>query len=443
MARVTKPLLVLAGSMALLGSSHVLADDGAAEAQIRELQVKVAALENRSVLANKETAAAIEGVLRDAEHRTQLLGAGDSGAGFDNGFYIRTGEFSFQPGILFQFRNITDYREDAKNSDDSDTQNGFEVRRLRLVLAGNAFSKDLTYRFAWDTNREGGGLYLLDAWVNYKFNPDWGVRVGQIVDPLSHEHQMYPGKVLATDVSVANELIGGALCERVQAVELRYGMYGKDNPLNAELAFHDGANSKNTDFTDTKIDPVTGNDTRTDWGVSGRVEAKAMGNWASYTDFTAVGNKEDLLVFGAAFDVTGATGMNIWSGTADVQWEKGGLAVYGALYVRHRDIRGGADNLTDWGGVVQAAYALNQNLELFARYSLVQFDADFVPDKDTVHELTVGGNYYFVPSMPHAVKFTLDLNYLPNGTPALTGLGYQGGTGDDEWVLRGQLQFSI
>ncbi len=437
----TGKLLAVAATMAVLGAARVNADE-ASDARIRELENKVAALENRTTLSSKETAAVVEGVLRDAERRSTLLAAADSGAGFDNGFYIRSGDFSLQPGILFQFRNITDYRDDAKGSDDSDTQNGFEVRRLRFILAGNAFSKDLTYRFAWDTNREGGGLYLLDAWVNYKFNPCWGVRLGQIVDPLSHEHQMFPGKVLATEVSVANELVGGGLTERVQAVELRYGMYGKDNPVNVELAFHDGGNSKNTDFADTKIDPVSGKDVRPDWGVAGRIEAKAMGNWASYQDFTAVGNKEDLLVFGAAFDITGTTDMNVIYGSADVQGEFGGLAVYGALYVRHRDMRH-ADDQTDWGGLVQAAYAFNPNIEVFARYSVVKFDSDFVPGEDTVHEITVGGNYYFFPSLPHGVKFTLDLNYLPNGTPPLTGLGYLGGTGEDEWVLRGQFQLSI
>jgi hypothetical protein len=406
--------------------------------RVRDLQ----AVEARDTAA---TAAAVDQILRDAEQRSRLLADSPGGAaGFDKGFFIRSadGSFGLKPGVLFQFRNITDHRQNVAPDGDDVTEQGFEVRRLRFILAGNAFGPDLTYRLAWDTGREGGRPYLLDAWVSYKFAPDWGVRAGQFIDPYSAEHQMFPGNNLPVDVSVANELIAGAQCERVQGVSLRYGMYGKDNPINAEVAFHDGANSKNTDYRDTRRDPVTGLDTRPDWGVAGRFEVKAMGNWANHHDFTALGNKEDLLIFGASFDVTGATDQNLWFGTVDAQWEVGRLALYGALDVRHRDIRRD-DDLTDWGVVLQAAYAIGSQCDIFARYSAVWFDTDFVPDEDTVHEITVGTSYYFVPATPHAVKLTVDLNYLPNGCPPLTGLGYAGGTGDAEWALRAQFQLSI
>jgi hypothetical protein len=413
----------------------------ATQQQIQALKERIGALQTAQIQDSAATAAVIANLLRDAEQRSQLMADGGAGAGYDGGFFIRSGDgaFSIKPQVLFQFRNISDYRNEVADDGDSSTQTGFEVRRLRFILAGNAFGPDLTYRLAWDTNQNTGSPFLLDAWANYKLTPDWGIRAGQFIDPFAHEQILFPGNQLAVDVSLANLLVGGGLTDRVQGVSLRYGMYAKDKPINAELAFHDGGNSKNTDFRDTVGSP----DTRSDWGVSGRMEAKASGDWPNYLDFTAINNKSDLLVLGAAFDVTGTTNDNIWAGTADVQWEVGKLALYGALYMRYHDMRE-ADEFTDWGGVAQAGYLLTNNLEIYGRYSMIQFDNSYINSEDTAHEFTVGGNYYFKPAQPHAAKITIDLNYLPNGSPTgTTGLGYQGGTDEAEWSLRCQFQLFI
>src|SRR5687768_17240799 len=116
--------------------------DNATQAQdskIQELEAKVAALESKQVQNQKDVAATIDAVLRDAERRSQLLATtGDNAAGYDNGFYLRQGDaFQLRPGAQFQFRNVTDYREDAAGGDD-EMENGFEIRRMKLELTGTA-----------------------------------------------------------------------------------------------------------------------------------------------------------------------------------------------------------------------------------------------------------------------------------------------------------------
>src|ERR1051326_1096948 len=129
-----------------LGTAGAWAADAPQDQRIEELQKKVAELEAKQASNSKDLAATIDSVLRDAEKRSQLLATmGDMGAGYDNGFYIRAGDaWVLRPGAFMQFRYVADYREDAvkaSGSTSNDTQDGFEIRRMKLELQGNAVSK--------------------------------------------------------------------------------------------------------------------------------------------------------------------------------------------------------------------------------------------------------------------------------------------------------------
>jgi hypothetical protein len=340
-----------------------------------------------------------------------------------------------KPGILFQFRHIADWREDGKGDGEDEFTKGFEIRRTQAIFQGNAITPDLTYFFMFEAGKNGD-LGLLDAAVSYRFAPTWVFKFGQYFDPVSHELQSGPPRRLAVEPSVNDFLIAGGPEDRVQGVSLIYGGYDANTPVNLELMAHDGARSRNTDFID---DP-------TNFGFSGRAEFKCFGDWPSYRDFTAAANKNDLLVFGAAFDYTDAPGGAIVFMTADAQYEAGPLALYAALNGRYTDVRNTADDdaIFDFGGVAQAAYLFTEHCEGFVRYSLTEFDAEPVNSDDSIHEICVGANYYIVPSAPHRAKVTVDLTYLPNGAPAsLNAFGIAGGTDDDEIVLRAQFQWWI
>src|SRR5436190_9226036 len=157
------------------------------DAKIRELEAKVAALETKQEQSSKQMDATIESVLKDADKRSQLLAtSGNAEAGYDNGFYIRQGDFELRPSAWMQFRNVLNYRKDTGGSKANEFDNGFEIRRMRLELTGTAFNH-IEYAFVWDANREGGTTSLLDAWVKYMWNNDWGIKGGQFKEPLTHE----------------------------------------------------------------------------------------------------------------------------------------------------------------------------------------------------------------------------------------------------------------
>jgi hypothetical protein len=418
------------------------AAQSAADQKIAELEAKVAALEARQSQDLRDVAATIDSVLRDAERRSQLLAAGDGGAGYDSGFFIRSGDWVLRPGAFFQFRNVTTYSDGGDDDgDDQDMDNGFEVRRMKLELGGTALTPRLEYFFGWNTMTSGGGVFLEDAWAKYMLSDDWGVRVGQFKVPFSKEWLTHDGRGLAVERSLLDATIGGAgNVNRTQGASLIYGGYNANNPLYAEVMLHDGAGQLNTDFTEGAWD----------FGVAGRVEFKVMGDWRDYRDMTPKGIKERMWVAGAAVDWSQSGDGDQVTGVIDTQYEAPeGIGFYAAVLVRETDeeLAGGEDS-SDWGVIVQASYLLNPSLEIFGRWDFVEFEDEVAgADEDTFHEFTAGLNYYLGSdgSALHRAKVTLDLSYLPDGAPAnRAGLDYINlPAGEDAWVLRGQFQLWI
>lgn len=434
-----------AAALGIVGGVASAAQPSEEQLQLRvqQLEQRLAQLEAQRTQQQQQAESARQQVLRDTEQRSQPLSLSSPvTAGYDKGFFIRSddGRFSLRPGIQLQFRNITNYRSD----DDSDVQNGFEIRRARFRFDGNAISPDLTYSIVFDTNRNGGSVSLLDAWAQYRFAPQWAVRGGQFKESVFHEKDVSGFSQLAVDRSVADALLGGTLTERVQGVSLIYGGT-KGNPWRLETAFHDGANSRNTDFRDT----IPGSSATAppaysaDYGFGGRAEYKLLGDWGDYKDFTAKGTKADLLVLGAGADWTQRGGGDAVLTTIDAQWESpSGLGLYAALHGNFFNDDG--EDRVDLGGLVQAGYLFAPQWEVFGRYDLVALD-DSGGDEETFNEFTVGVNHYLGKdgNALHRAKLTLDAVYLPDGAPSnQTGLGILAGD-EAEVVLRLQFQLQL
>jgi hypothetical protein len=416
--------------------------------QIQQLQSKVQQMEatqqqQGATTEAQATDATVDSVLRDAERRSQLLQ--DNGgilAGYEKGkFIIRSadGNFLINPNLQLQLRHVSSLREDAVDVDDDgniiDTDSdrvdsGFEVRRAKFAFDGHAYTPDLTYKLGWESSTNGGGVSLEDAWVRYAFADEWALRGGQFKDNWSHEESVSSKRQLAADRSLMNELLAGGLTDYVQGVAVIYDPGGQ---FRGEAAFHDGASSVNTNFTDDE----------SDWGVSARGEYALIGDGISkaYDDFTALGNDDELLVLGAGTDFSQAGDADLWFHTVDAQWENtDGLAVYGALVGQYIDSPV-ADGY-NWGFLAQAGYMLNQEWEVFGRLDWTSLDEDLVAVglENDLLEFTVGVNYYLEG---HAAKFTIDATYLPDGAPNdLTGIGVLA-TEETEFVVRGQFQLLL
>jgi hypothetical protein len=369
--------------------------------------------------------------------------AGNFTAGYKNGkFLIQSddGKFSLSPNLQLQVRNVTNSRD---NGGETTGENGFEIRRAKFGFTGNAYSKDLTYEFLWETSRSSGAVSMQDAWARYQFTPGWSVRLGQFKDPLGKEQTGSSKRLMAAERSLLNELlIGGD--DYIQGISLGFAPEG--GRLRGEAAFTDGSQQGNTNFRD--VSGATP-DTRPDYGVAGRFEFQAIGDkFKGYDDFTAMKQKQNMLVFGAGADFTQTGDSNLITYTADAQFENAhGLGLFGAVLGRNQSqFNAAGDSVNDFGFLVQASQMLGVTFakaewELFARYDQTDMDsARGAAFEDSVQEITLGLNGYF---HGHNSKITLDATYLPNGSPvAQDGAGILQSDGD-QFLFRAQYQLLL
>lgn len=418
--------------------------------ELRALRAKVDELEHAAAaqprtqpsVTDKQTA---DSVLKDAERHSQLIDAQGFTAGYSNGKFLIQSEdrnFVFNPSIWLQFRYAVNHREEnAANKIDGrpDTESGFEVRRLKVGFEGNLFTPQLQYLFRFNTNRSDGSLFLEDGYVTYAFTDMLAIKGGQYKDPTFHEELMSDVRQLACERSLVNFTLGGGQLDREQGVALVIDDGPKGMPWRAEVGYIDGANSKNTNFIDGGGSAFF-DDAAPDFGSYARGEYLLFGDWKNYQDFTAMGDKEDLLVVGGGMHYDQAGDSDVLFHTVDAQYEHDRLGVYGAYLGVYSD-SSSAGSLYDWGLLAQAAYLLSPKWEVFGRYEYIHLDPGHGLSDD-YHVLGAGVNYYI---HGHNMKFTADFSYLPNGTPInADGLDILNPDADEsQFVVRGQFQLLL
>ena len=463
--------------------------------QLQALQAKVEQLEARQAqtqpasqsqpsspqVAADDEDATVGSVLKDAELRSQpsMLQSEGFTAGYTNGRFIiqdASGNFVINPNVQLQARYVGNYRSSdaAFGGDDGDkvVQDGFEMRRVKFGVDGNLFGRDFTYRFQWATNRNSGNLVLEDAWVRMALSrvlgegaDEYAVRFGQFKDPWNHEELTSSRRQLAVERSLLNATIGGVLTDRIQGVGLIWDDGPDRSPLRAEFGYSDGPNTDNTNFTNSSGLPAAyPGEQGVQWGLFGRVEYLARGNWKQYDDFTALGNTQDLLAFGLGASYAEAGPADILFHTADVQYESDRLGFYAAYVGLYHEPQGdipGSDvdpdtdgdqllpvrggHAYEWGYLVQAGYMLDKRWEVFGRYDQVFVSDNRLPDGsgESFPEITIGVNHYL---NGHAAKFTLDGVWVPDGVPPgdYSGLGLLDPDGDEQqFAVRAQFQLLL
>jgi len=431
-------------SLAALSATPLLAQEALSaeqlQTELRQLRDEVRELKARQAAATpaapaytaRDVDATVDSVLHDADRRSQLLAetGGFMGGWMDDKFVIRSedGNYSMSPGVQFQFRSVTTYNQNANGGKDN-TDNGFEVRRLKFSLDGTAITKNLYYNFVWATDRKTGNLVNEEAYVQYKFADNFSLKTGQYKELIYQETMTSSKRVMAVERTLAAQFLFGGDAYS-QGVELNYT---DNNAIQALAGFSDGYNSFNTNFQDP---PTNG----FDFGVYGRVNYKVFGDWKSYADQTALNNKHDLLVIGAGGDWSQADRVNTYRHAIDLQWETGPLGVFAGFVGRYTDTSGAGSNW-DWAVVGQVGYMLNAQWEVFGRYDYMRLDNVASGSEDTFHEVTAGLNYYM---HNHNAKVTVDVGWLPNGSPNnQDGAGILVNNGDNEYYIRGQFQLLL
>ena len=130
--------------------------------------------------------------------------------------------------------------------------------------------------------------------------------------------------------------------------------------------------------------------------------------FSEYDQFTALGDKQNVLVLGSGFDYSESGADKILFHTADAQLNTtDGWALYGAYLGVYRNLYtdhgAGHGSFYDSGVVVQAARMIGPRLEPFARYDFTHLDAKALPGIPNLNlnEITIGANYYlFRPTAP-------------------------------------------
>jgi len=477
---------------------------GALQQQIAALQAQVNKL--AATQEAQQEAAEKQAVLDDAQKHSQLIPDGLLGSGFDpnTGFVIRSsdGAFSLRPGFNFDFRDMTSVRQripagvpspdaDITGVTGNNTQSGFDVSRMRFILSGN-YTKALDYYIQFQDD-QGSTFGLYDAYGTLHLGQSpFSIKFGQFKDPVFHERLISDSALLAVDRTLLESFYGGGPTSRVQGAAL---VYDKDR-LRAQIALHDGYNSINTKFFDSasaSTPPLasTLDNIPPNFGTSGRVEYMVIGNrtpkFNPFTEydgqFSAQGDRQNILVLGAAADYTQAGRNNLILHTVDAQFDStSGLSLYGAYLGSYRSfphanpasttaapntsltplynygVATTAGNYYDPGFMLQAGYLVTPKFEPFVRYDYTLLAngsvltavtaASPVSEKagpginhSDVQEFTAGANYYLEGQH---LKFTVDASYLPNGSPVdQDALGILTDNGHSEFVVRVQFQISI
>jgi len=472
-----KSKLLWTGALAGLGlvTAAAYAEPTAQELQqkINDLQAQVTQLQSNQAtqqhqLDARDVDATVNSVLSDADSHSMLVDGGGVTAGWDKakmGFFIASedGSSMLHPGFIWQFRQVDNWRQQEKSTTDSAV--GFENSVLEPYVCGSLFTKDLTFKILYDS-AVGGSPNLTDMYVKYVFahgvcGGDLAVKGGQFVDPVFKEQFIGDANSavqLVAARSLLNDLIGGGLIgPRVQGVEVL--LTGNDNPLHVTAAFDDGGQSANTDFQQVKtlnFANISGT-VSSNWGAAVRVDYKVMGDWKDADAFSAKGNKQDLLVVGLGGNVTELDNAYAFLYTGDVQYNtmNGKLSLYAAFVGNYADLRNvsinGDGKLANYGFLVQAGYMVTDNIEVFGRWDWTRLDADFtgvVGDVANYNEVTLGANYYLGDngSWGNHAKLTLDVTYLPQGSPINFATGdvlQQTNDNGNELMLRAQFTLWI
>lgn len=438
-------------SVAMAGTTASAGQSQDVQAQIEALKAQVAQLQQQqgenwlNDRRKAEVKSLVRDVLKDADTRTSMLNEGMT-AGYDgHHFFLGSADGDFKLAIEGQF----DFRYIFNNARGNDNRNvqGFQLRRAKLAFAGNIYGKQLTYKILGSFDRNSGAAILEDGWADYNFGNGFDVKFGQYTTPFLREYMISSSAQQAVERSMVTQYFGEEFTKGVT------GTYKADKFRLIGMV-SGGPGKRNTDF----------NNNTYEYGLIGRGEYLAAGNWKEFGDYQAwSGEPVGLLLGGAAQYDAGANGGGLHKAdllkfTADVSAKFGnGLNAYAAFYGQHYSPRNdavvasGEPNGTQLGFLVQAGqFIIPDKMDVFARYEYANLKGGIVSNgsasssansNDKLSLITVGTNWYM---HKHNAKFTLDGVYALQPVPISNGgAGILSDAKKGEFALRAQFQLKF
>ena len=204
---------------------------GADKEQIQDLDQKVRILERQREL-DQQTAA-------DTAKTAPRITLGASGFGFSSA----DSNFVATLHGLIQEDSRTFFKDNplTKGND------AFLLRRARPIFSGTVF-RDFDFLFTPDFG--GSAVQILDAYVNYRYNPELQLEAGKFKSPVGLEQLQSDSVMLFNERSIVNDLVPN----RDLGVELHGDLFG--GVLSYAAGIFDGA----PDYLGTTVNTDTDND---------------------------------------------------------------------------------------------------------------------------------------------------------------------------------------
>ena len=439
-----RPHAVVFASIALLAPCALAAPQGQEEeARLVQLRQEVEKLREQSGLPLSEARAdeiraIVRDVLDDAGSRSSLQGSGGT-SGYIEGFFLSSadGNFSMKLNLLQQTR----YAFNDQESTDNEQASGFENKRTRLNLGGNAIDTTWTYRAAYylayaDSVEDFGAGQLSDAWIRKDFECGASITMGQFRLPFSYEYEIDVANLQFMDYSTVDMFYGLGYG---QGVRLDY----ESDTIRFAVATMNAAREVNAAWG-----PGMPED---QFAFCGRFDAKFAGNWGQFNhgqSWKGDGYGVKLGVGGYTFSENATPGLDASGLTADVSVSFGGGNLTAAYY--WSDLADSGDPEVDaahpTGWVVWGGWFVADDIELVARWESASFDINLGGAQD-FSVLTLGANWYLDRNK---AKFSADFGYALDAVSALyapyaigNNLLEDPANQDGQWVIRGQLSFSF
>ena len=183
--------LIAAAFTSICVTAPVFAAD---DADLATLKKQLAELDQKVRILEREREIDQEGMAAAAKTSPKIsLGA--------SGFIFASAESNFVAQIhgLAQLDSRSFFNDGGVNGND-----GFLLRRARPILSGTVFH-DFDFNFTPDFG--GTSVQIVDAYLNYRYTPEFQVQAGKFKTPLGLEHLAPDRDTLFNERSLATDLV--------------------------------------------------------------------------------------------------------------------------------------------------------------------------------------------------------------------------------------------
>ena len=325
-------------------------------------------------------------------------------AGYEKGFFVASPDGAYKVAIGGRLQA----RFEAEFPEGEDDVARFSIPRARLTLAGNAFTKALTYKFQADFGK--GAVSLKDFYGDYAFVPGWlQLRVGQWKRPFSRQQITSSGSLELVDRSLTDGFFGAG---RDIGVAIHNGA---PEGFEYALGVFNGTGEKPSFSGAVQVDPATGEGSVSKGKFTNvptlfhpAIVLRAGFNYGGIKGYSEGDLEGGPLRFAVALsgiadlDAEGADTAG-FRGELDYALKVHGFASTGGVYIlSNQDGAGMGDQAFGALGFhIQASYVVAGFFQPVVRYALLAPDGD---DND-VHEILGGLSFYL---FKHGLKVQVD-----------------------------------